>query len=79
MRSNPRTRPVLRVNFTLEDGSALEREWTMDEATPEWARSGPPSWLMMPKRRWDHPQDPITLSGRVRPGHEEEARRSVFG
>jgi hypothetical protein len=74
-------RPVLRVRFTLADGTPLERDWTMadvDEKYPAWIR-GVPDWLEDPRRGWAHPQDPITYTGRVKPGCEAEAIETVMG
>ncbi len=72
---DPRTMPVLRVVFTLADGITIERDWTMhDPDLPEWTQAAPPDWILDPLRSWPHPQDPITFTGRVREGHEDEAR-----
>jgi hypothetical protein len=72
--------PVVRVEFELADGTLLVREWTMSEArsVPDELKS-PPTWLENPRRSWDHPQDPITMKGRVRPGFEAEARALLEG
>lgn len=76
---DPRLLPVLRAELTLADGLLLIREWTMEEADPAaLALKEPPGWLEEPTRSWDHPQDPITFKGRVRPGFEAEAR-SLLG
>jgi hypothetical protein len=72
------SRPVIRVRFDLPDGSLLEREWTYGEQTPAWLRMVP-DWLEDPQRTWDHPQDPITFTGRVKEGREAEAFQVVRG
>lgn len=78
MRYDPKMMPVLRVKFTLPDGEVLERNWNMEQATTDPAaaklREAPPSWLENPRKAWDHPQDPITFTGTVKAGHEDEAR-----
>jgi hypothetical protein len=71
---DPLKRPILRAVFTLPDGTVLRRDWTIQDATPDILKE-PPEWLVERARRWDHPQDPITLSGRVMPGHEDDARQ----
>lgn len=77
---DPTTVPVLRAEFTMPDGEVLTRDWTMTEAPadPDAAklREGPPSWLLNPRKAWDHPQDPITFKGNVKPGHEDEIGRA---
>jgi len=75
---DPRTRPVLAVRFELPDGSLLERQWSYGEQTPAWTKA-PPDWLENPQRSWPHPQDPITLTGRVKEGREAEAFQVVRG
>lgn len=77
---SPADLPVLRVKFKLADGTVLGREWTMQNATEKAAErvrenlsAGPPSWLLGPLKSWDHPQDPVTFSGTVAAGHEDEA------
>lgn len=79
-------RPVLRARFTLPDGTPLERDFTLDDLEREGGhpfertvRDGPPDWLDEPRRAWDHPQDPVTFSGRVKPGREGDARKAVLG
>lgn len=69
-------RPVLRAEFTLESGDVLVREWRIREAIPGWTER-PPEWLDDPRRTWPRPQDPITLTGRVQPGREGDARRAM--
>lgn len=72
---DPRTIPVLHALFTFADGSTIERGWSMlDADLPHWMKDGPPEWLLDPRRSWTRPQDPITFTGRVRVGHEAEAR-----
>lgn len=81
---DPKTIPVGRVEIDFPDGSRHVAEWTMDEIgeAPAFIRPGsgpqmPPDWLENPRRRWDHPQDPITFSGRVKPGREVAARTAL--
>ncbi len=75
---DPMLLPVVRVELTLADGTLLTREWLMNEAgSIREALRSPPAWLEEPRRRWDHPHDPITFSGRVREGHEADARALV--
>ena len=74
MRPDPSTMPVVRVVFTLADGTVLQRDWTMHEPPPRVLMEGPPEWLGNARRTWDHPQDPVTLTGDVDAGHEAEAR-----
>jgi len=76
--------PVLRVEFTLADGTLLEHEWTLEDTMffagglPAWLRS-PPEWLEGAHRVWDRPQDPLVFRGRVLAGHERDAQRLVEG
>lgn len=78
MKLDPATLPVLRIEFTMPDGSLLTREWTMAQAASdplvEKLKEIPPTWLENPRRAWDRPQDPITFTGTVKPGHENDAR-----
>lgn len=81
---DPKTLPVIAVDFAFPDGSHYKRSWTMATAgeAPEFIRPGagpqmPPDWLEEAGRHWDHPQDPVTLTGRVKPGREAEARKAL--
>lgn len=73
MKRDPFTMPVVRVEFTLADGTQLVREWTMSDIPPEELKK-PPDWLENPSQSWEHPQDPVTLRGSVRAGSEDLAR-----
>lgn len=73
-------RPVIAVRLVLPDGSLIERAWGM--SSPDLGRvadrfKSPPAWLKNPKKKWDHPQDPIMFTGQVRAGHEADARALV--
>lgn len=77
MNGSPLDRPLVRAEFVLPDGEILEREWTLrdiDAGGRPPFEENPPGWLENPGRFWPTPQDPITFTGRVRPGHEQEAR-----
>lgn len=68
-------RPVVRCAFLI-DGVSHVRDWCMCD--PDLSRLNDateqiPEWLLMPAQSWDHPQDPVTYSGVVEPGHESEA------
>lgn len=68
---------LARAVFMLVPNGKLEREWPWADINAGEKPPGgdaPPAWLKNPKRRWARPQDPITLTGIVRRGHEEEAR-----
>lgn len=77
---------MIRVIFDLPDGSTLERTWSLGDFTrseqkggteyalPVWLTSKPPEWIEEPSRTWEHPQDPITFRGRIKPGYEDRAR-----
>jgi hypothetical protein len=73
---DPMTIPVIRAEFTLSDGTILERDWVMSDvdAGVKARLQSPPDWLENPSRSWVHPQDPVTFKGRVRAGFEAEAR-----
>lgn len=78
---DPKTMPLIAVQFELADGSTLEREWTSAELEdgcerPTWLQSIP-DWLEESAKSWPHPQDPITFTGRVKPGREAEAIATV--
>lgn len=79
VRLDPRDMPVLRVEFTCADGEVIARSWRMDEAPPEWLKGESPDWVVEGSagRKWDHPQDPVLLSGVVVEGREAEAREAV--
>lgn len=70
-------RPAIRVAFACADGQTIEREWTMHDAPDPAAFERQPAWVRNGKRAWDRPQDPITYSGDVEPGFEDEARQWV--
>lgn len=75
--SGPLDRPLVRAKFTMPDGEVLERDWTMRDVEREGKppfEDAPPDWLEDPNRSWPHPQDPITFTGTVRAGHEQDAR-----
>lgn len=72
MKGDPRAQPVVRCEFRLPTGTVLIRTWTMAEKPPDMRK--PPAWLEDPERKWGHPQDPVLMLGRVKPGHEDEAR-----
>lgn len=70
------------VRFECADGSVIERLWTnfmvLNGDGPQLERLndvGP--WLQRPCKAWPHPQDPISFTGRVAEGHEDEARAWV--
>lgn len=77
MKRDPLEMPAIRLEFTLADGSKIERDFTMADSPNPRALQNPPSWLTGRSRRWDHPQDPITFAGSVVAGHEDEARAYV--
>jgi len=70
-RPDPFAMPVIRVEWTRADGSLVTREWSLNDGPPK--PFPPPAFIENPRRRWDHPQDPITLLGDIRPGFESEA------
>lgn len=80
---DPFSMPVIRVEFRLADGTLLTRDWTMAEAASDPVvaklKDGAPAWLRNPRKAWDHPQDPITFKGDVKPGFEQEARYIAEG
>jgi hypothetical protein len=77
--NDPLTMPLLRAEFRLADGTTLVREWTMADVQASGShdalKGDPPPWLLRARRKWTHPQDPITYLGDVQPGHEDDARR----
>lgn len=66
-------RAALRVEFRLANGGLLSKNWRLNDPQPEWLSDGPPGFLRNPERRWENPQDPITLHGDVIEGRELEA------
>lgn len=71
--------PVLIVMFEIPHlDEVIYRAYQYGEEVPEWTKF-PPSWLENPRRKWDRPQDPITLTGTVKEGFEAEARKAVNG
>lgn len=70
--------PAVRIEFTFADGELLSRDLNVEEANVVVERiKTPPAWLLNPLRIWAHPQDPITFSGEVAQGYEDEARELV--
>lgn|GEM_PF-4401846 len=70
--------PVMAAKFTLPDGTTLERSWSMadvDAGAVLPVNDGPPPWLTNARRELPHPQDPVTFTGTVTAGHEDDARR----
>lgn len=70
--NDPLTTPVVRYEFTRADGTTLVREWSLNDHPPK-PPTDVPAFLVNPRRRWEHPQDPVTFLGDVRPGQEAEA------
>jgi hypothetical protein len=71
---------MVQVILELTDGGTLQAAWTwgeIQEGVKPPFRQGPPYWVEDPQRVWPHPSKPITFMGRVKPGHEEEARALV--
>lgn len=70
-------RPIIRVVFTLADGTELRRDYTWGDQQAgrmsTWADDGPPAWLDEPLKSWPNPQEPIMLAGRVQEGFEYDA------
>lgn len=74
MKPSPMERPLIRVELTLPDGEVLERDWKMtDVPKPDLDALRP--WVDNPRKAWDHPQDPITFKGDVKPEHVDDVRR----
>lgn len=69
---DPLTRPVVRVELSLADGSTLVREWSINDNPPEVEMQ---PWMVGPSRAWPHPQDPITFKAKVLSGDTETAER----
>lgn len=68
---------VGRLELTFPDGNVRRRDYTLREVREADADGTmlrkPPQWLEDPSRVWDHPQDPVTLRGRVPEGREADA------
>ncbi len=83
---DPQTRVMVRAVLMTTTGK-LEREWTWADiqeaaktagsALPQLLKGAPPAWLKNPKKKWPKPGDPITYTGTVKPGHEDEAREAL--
>lgn len=71
--------PILLVRFTFADGTELNRDFTIGDigSLPSALTDGPPDWLEDPLREWSRPLEPITLTGRVIAGREDEARAAL--
>jgi hypothetical protein len=71
---------VIRVTLTLDDNSTLKREWMVSDirrdGMPGWLEEGVPDWLT-DARRSTNLEEPITFTGKVRPGWEDVARAVV--
>lgn len=66
---------VARYRLTLADGEVLERDYFMGEPFPDALDEV--DWLHDRRKEWVHPQDPITFSAVVVPGHEADAREAL--
>lgn len=68
--------PLVQVKVSLPNGDLLTRTYTTaDESIPapeEFAELL--EWLTDADRAWEHPQDPIVFSGRIKPEHEADVR-----
>jgi hypothetical protein len=62
------------VRFTLPNGELLEQSWKMSEAHPVGFVNEVLPHVTNPRKDWPHPQDPITYSADVKPGHEAAVR-----
>jgi hypothetical protein len=74
---DPLAMPAVRLELTLEDGTVLVGEWTVTNPALGVLRAtlkDPPPWLVPTGKKWDHPQDPVTMMASVRGGHERDAR-----
>jgi hypothetical protein len=56
----------------LPSGTILIRTWHLGDDQPDLAK--PPAWLEDFGRAWDRPHDPVLVYGRVKAGHEDDAR-----
>lgn len=71
----------MRVEFTLGDGSVLEKDFP--GATPSepgelaWLMPHPPEWLLDPLMSGVNHMDFDTVSGRVADGREADARTAL--
>ena len=81
---DPLTRPTLCIRFECADGELLQRDLSYNDlqvegghAVEKMLRDGPPEWITEPGRAWPDPQGPITFTGKVVPGREDEARAVV--
>jgi hypothetical protein len=81
-RPAPGERVMLRVEFETENQGTLRVVLTMNDLqvpgghpVERMVREGPPAFIENPSRHWDHPQDPITFRGTVKPGCEHMARK----
>jgi len=68
--------PTIVVELWLPDSTMLRREF-YGAAVPDWIFGSPPDWVMGARKTWPHPSEPIVLSGHVKEGFEDEARRAV--
>lgn len=72
-------RPAIRCVFRLASGEVIDRWWSMFDAKSPSDFADIPDWLDNPLKAWPHPQDPVTFSGDVQPGHEADALAFVAG
>jgi hypothetical protein len=61
--------------FELADGGVIERRFLYGDKLPDMA--APPSWLLNPLRSWPDPQGPMTFTGEIAQGHEDDARTAL--
>lgn len=68
-----RTEAMFKVLLVLDNGTEVERSWTMFDEPPDGLKSEPPEFLDEPHKLWEHPRDPIVFTARVSAEHKEEA------